>query len=95
VSEVPDYWVPPGETIPGVADDNEAFREQIRGYLRRRLANGNRYVKSWQVAEEFDVTSQRVGANMRILREAGDLSVFSESRHTVYRIELDEGDGDA
>lgn len=80
--------------MPPVCSEPEAFRNQMRDYLRERAAEGEEYIKSAAIAEHFGVTIQRVSTNITTLVEEGSLSLWgsdSSGNSNTYVIELGRG----
>lgn len=56
--------------------DSEAFRNQIRAFLRRRHAAGHEHVKCHHITSEFGVPIQKVSTNLGPLLADGTLSIW-------------------
>lgn len=65
--------------LPFARSEPEAFREQIRDYLRERQADGLDHVTAAKIADEFDVPIQKVSTNLGPLLDDGTLSVWAEN----------------
>lgn len=62
---------------------------RIVAHLRDRVANGEIYVRSRQIAEAVDLTAKQVGARLARLAESTDdieIEKWGRSRSTTWRV---------
>jgi Mn-dependent DtxR family transcriptional regulator len=59
------------------------FRNDLREWLRDEYRDGRRFVKSNAVAEELDVSTEKAGINLGILKSDGMLEVWSNGGNAV------------
>lgn len=57
--------------------DPAEFRQQILRWLVEEFHDGRRFVKAHHVADEFNVSNTRAGANLRELCDGGPLGIHT------------------
>ena len=68
----------------------DAKRTRIARYLQERTANGKNYFKSKFIADDLDLSSREVGANLQKLAEEENIDLNIEqharSRATTWKV---------
>lgn len=75
-----------------MTEETAEFRERIKRHLREQHADGVRFTKSKQIAEELGVSSQRVGRHTNALQAEGCIERRGSERNVAtWAITVDEG----